>query len=114
MALKDGQFAFYDPTHYSGYTVSVGTWYQLVVAYNSAGTSYFYVNGVSVGSFTNTITKAPTIISIAAGYSSPSTGNEYFDGKIAMLNWYNRQLSASEIAQNFRAGSERFGVTMGT
>jgi len=110
VALLNGQLAFYDPTHYSGYTVSVGTWYQLVVAYNSAGTSYFYANGASVGSFTGTVTKAPTIVSVAAGYSSPSTGNEYFDGQMAILNWYNRQLTAAEIGQNFRVQRERFGI----
>jgi hypothetical protein len=110
MALLNGQLSFYDPTHYSGYTVSIGTWYQLVIAYNSAGTSYFYANGASVGSFTNTITKAPTIISVAAGYSSPSSGNEYFDGQMAMLNWYNRQLTAVEVGNNFQAGRERFSL----
>jgi hypothetical protein len=110
VALLNGQLAFYDPTHYSGYTVSTGTWYQLVVAYNSAGTSYFYANGVSVGSFTSTTTHAPTIISVAAGYSSPSAGNEYFDGQMAMLNWYNRQLTAAEVGNNFQAGRERFAI----
>ena len=46
VGLHSGQFYFYDPTHASGFTLTSGTWYQLVVAYDSTGTSYFYVMGL--------------------------------------------------------------------
>ena len=106
VGLHNGTFYFYDPTHNSGFTLTSGTWYQLVVAYDSTGTSYFYVNGASVSSFTNTITKAPGSFSVGAGWGP----NENFGGKIAIINWYNRQLSASEIEQNFIVRRQRFGI----
>lgn len=104
VGLNSGQFYFYDPTHASGFTLTSGTWYQLLVVYDSTATSHFYVNGASVSSFTNTITKSPASFGVGAG-----SGGELFGGKIAIINWYNRILSAAEVVNNFNARRSRFG-----
>ena len=39
-----------------------------------------------------------------------SSGNNYFNGKIAHLKFYNRALSATEILQNYNATRKRFGL----
>jgi len=39
-----------------------------------------------------------------------SFGNNYFNGKIAHLKFYNRALSATEVMQNFNAMRERYNI----
>jgi hypothetical protein len=39
-----------------------------------------------------------------------SSGNNYYNGKIAHLKFYNRALSAQEILQNFNAMRERYNI----
>jgi len=66
-----------------------------------------YVNGV----FRETIVVTTTLFyvsRIAGGYSSG--GTQYnFQGSISSAKFYNRNLSATEIAQNYNAQKSRFG-----
>ena len=49
----------------------------------------------------------PSGISIGAGGGS---ANEVFNGRIAILNWYDRRLSATEVLQNYNAHKGRYGL----
>jgi hypothetical protein len=38
------------------------------------------------------------------------TGNDYFQGYIALVQVYNRALSATDVLQNYNAQKTRFGL----
>jgi hypothetical protein len=45
------------------------------------------------------------------GTRNPDSNQRYFDGRIGIVQVYNRALSASEILQNYNAQKSRFGLT---
>ena len=91
-------------------------WYQIVGTWGGDANLNLklYLNGVETGSFTKTtISGAPD----GGGYSlggisstlSGSPGN-YMKGRISVARMYSRELTASEIQQNFNATRSRFGI----
>lgn len=86
--------------------INTNQWYYLCVT-ATATTANFYVNGVfdvsrSVGQ----------VIETGNFYIAVNLpgGDEYFKGNISQLSVYNRELSTTEIQQNFNATRKRFGV----
>ena len=89
-------------------TGTSGVWYLLTLAYTANSSMTCYINGVSSG------TTAIGNLSISSqpfriGRSVDSFWSA-FTGKISIVTVYNRQLSDSEILQNFNATRARFGV----
>lgn len=92
---------------------SLNRWHHICITYASS-TLIGYVNSVSIGSPASFTWSAPvnslffglmaldsTICNVAASY-----GN----GRIGHFSYYNRALSATEIAQNYNAGLGMYGA----
>lgn len=93
----------------SSSTLSLNTWHNFVIAY-SASTGYIAYTDAAV-SDTNSMVEAAntttTTSSNAIGGPADSW-NRTFNGQIAMVSFYNKQLSASEVLQNYNAVKSRF------
>lgn len=87
-------------------TMTAGAWLHVVGLYES-GRQTLYVNGeiVKSGTSTHTITFYNQEVWIGKG----NFGGE-FGGNIASVKFYNRALSATEVAQNYNALKGRFGL----
>ena len=88
----------------------INSWTNFVVTVDWAGNSikgYFNGNLES----TNTSTSGSIMNSTSTTYIGrrPDGGN-YFGGRIAIVQTYNRVLSATEVRQNYNATKTRFGI----
>ena len=95
----------------SSATLTLNTWHNFVVAY-SASTGYVAYTDGSVSdtnSMTETINANTSNASNAIG-GPPNSRDRSFNGQIAMVSYYNKQLSASEVLQNYNALKSRFGL----
>jgi hypothetical protein len=99
----------------TSYTISynggqLGIWYNLVLTFSSSATLRGYINGVLFGSisapFLTSFTTEPLRIANSVSYVWPG----YFNGAISNLLIYNRQLSNTEISQNYDTTKKRFGL----
>jgi hypothetical protein len=89
------------PADSGGTQFAMDVWYYVGVVKNGA-TATMYVNGTSIGSQTVTNPKA-------AG-NSPIYLFEYYTASLASMDFikvYNRALSSSEVAQNYKASQSR-------
>jgi hypothetical protein len=95
-------------TYYTGPNTGIaGVWYYLTLAYTSNSSMTCYVNGISSG------TTALGNLSISSNSlrigRSPDSFWSVFTGRISQVSVYNRQLSATEVLQNYNATKSRFG-----
>jgi hypothetical protein len=89
-----------------GNTLSVSTWYQLGFVLNADGSRSVYKNGVDVHYNTGGIGGTATL-----EFSVGCINNSYnVNGYISNVSFYNRAITASEVAQNFNALRGRYGV----
>lgn len=87
-----------------------GNWNYYCVSYASPIMS-FYINGNLI----NTASRAATFTFSSNNRWIGARGNignpaQVYGGQISIVNFYNRVLSASEIAQNYNAQKSRFGL----
>jgi hypothetical protein len=91
---------------------SKGIWYYLISTWNGSILK-LYRNGELVS--TNSeggITGAPDTSSLWIGGArafSGATGN-FYQGNIAKCEYYNRELTAAEVLQNYNSTKTRFGL----
>jgi hypothetical protein len=97
----------------AGVYVSAGNWYHVAVVVGKS-TFDLYYNGVLYYSWATGGFDWANLNSDAAILHLVLQHGSYANGSMGNVQLYDRALSASQVAQNFRAGSERFGVTMGT
>jgi hypothetical protein len=85
-------------------------WYGVTITF--VGTTVTsYINGVASGTSTrNTTATTGTTWGIGANVTSNSLIDQQFYGKIGLLRVYNRELSLTEILQNFTASKKRFNI----
>jgi hypothetical protein len=89
-------------------TLSTGTWYNMLVTYNSSSGYILYQNGTSVdtssttGSISSFNDLNPQIGSLTI------QGTRYYDGKISQILIYNKALTASEVQQNYNSLKGRY------
>ena len=99
--------------------ISRDTWYHLVGVWN-AGTK-IYVNGELIDSDSATFTGDTEnneneqysgwgSFKIGQNTAASGAGGNYFEGRQAAHKIYDRELTASEISQNFNALRGRFGI----
>ena len=85
--------------------VAADTWYHTVVA-RSSGTTTLYVNGVSIGTFSDSYNYSNDDLRIGKNISS----DNYLKGKIAQFRLYKGTgFTSAEVNQNFYAHKRRFG-----
>ncbi len=85
--------------------MSSGQWWNGTVSLASNGTAKIYVNGALENTSTNSLS-TPSSNAIYIG--ATSTGTEFFNGKIAIINVYDRVLSDVEVLKNYNAMKGRF------
>jgi hypothetical protein len=88
-------------------SIPLGSWGHLCVVYNGSNVS-IYRQGIYQGQQSTTGT-ADWSQGLKIGYWAGGTGYAWL-GKIPVVQFYNRALSAAEITQNFNAQRNRFGV----
>jgi hypothetical protein len=91
--------------------MNTSNWYQVVGTFTS-GTRRLYINGVLVNSDTQSGTIDTNTNGMSIGVYGGFNGGRgyYYNGNIASVKVYNRELTASEIQQNFNANRSRFGI----
>lgn len=89
------------------------SWYQVVGTYIS-GSRRLYINGVLVGSDTQTGTISTNNggMSIGAygGFAGAFGRGYFYNGNLSICRVYNRALTPSEVQQNFNATRGRYGI----
>lgn len=91
----------------SGTTVVLNTWYNSVATWSSGDTIKHYINGVLLNQSAVVTDTLVAFNGYSICYYSAGT---YLNARIAQIMFYNRALSASEIAQNYSATKTRFGL----
>lgn len=88
------------------------TWYNIVFTWNGSQLN-MYNNGTLIGTTTQTINNQVLTTDLTIGgytYKGAGGAGEYFNGKIANVEIYNRGLTASEVLTNYNALKTRFGI----
>lgn len=89
----------------SGATLSLSTWYHLLVVRN-AGTTQQYVNGVATGSTSATAPFSPNGWALlGASKASTNVVSEFANAKLDDARFYERALSTQEITDLYNQGS---------
>jgi hypothetical protein len=88
-------------------SIPLGSWGHLCVVYNGSNVS-IYRQGIYQGQQSTTGT-ADWSQGLKIGYWAGGSGYAWL-GRIPVVQFYNRALSAAEIAQNYNAGKDRFGL----
>jgi len=100
---------------FSNITVNVGvntsTWFQVVGTFIT-GSRKLYVNGIlkNSDSATGTIATNNGGMSIGAYGGYAGSRGYYYNGDIAIVRVYNKELSASEVLTNYNSLKGRFGL----
>lgn len=86
---------------------TTGLWYNICIV-KSLSNFYYYVNGVLVNTMTNNNTSSGNPQAFFIG--GDSGAGEYGNAYISVVKTYNRNLSLSEVQQNFNALRGRYGI----
>lgn len=98
----------YSGANYMDNSMIINTWYHIVFIWNrNVNTAIGYLNGTLVFNTSNSLW-ASTMPSITIGGGFDSS--RFWNGKIGPIMIYNRELSQSEVVQNFNNGRQRFGI----
>lgn len=89
---------------------STDVWYNIGCTINQ-NVAKIYLNGVEQNSLTVEFTIGSWDTSVNSIGRRGSLAQRYFQGNIAIVQAYNRVLSASEILQNYNAQKSRFGLS---
>lgn len=114
MGLEVGKAGVASQIAYSSYTNNLNEWYYLTGLFKN-GSADFYINGV----YQSTVTYSATVNSATANSKNWGIGGVFFNGSITSpyancrvgpVQVYNRNLTPSEITQNYNAAKGRFGL----
>ena len=91
----------------NGITISTGVWNCFVFTYNTNTGGKLYVDGVEVGSDSNT-----GALGTSQGFNldlgRDTNLSRFLDGKIANVKIYNKELTAKQVLSNYNALKTRF------
>ena len=90
---------------------TANTWYHVIYTWDTT-TSIFYVNGTAAGS---KVAVDPSINqnrsnNVMIGGHTYVWSDSYFNGKLDLVKFYNKALTASEVSTNYNALKTRFGI----
>ena len=102
-------------THYSNstnYTITAGTWYQVVYVYSNSGdTLKTYINGSLVSSVASTIGNLlNNSANLYLGSFNGGQFSQWFNGQMGIVRIYNSALSDSDVSKNFEANRDIYGI----
>ena len=90
-------------------TFADNVWHYIVGTYSSPALN-IYMNGVLNKTGSVAVTSSlDDINSICVGAYASDNSNYHMDGDIAIVQIYNKALSAEEVTQNYNAQKGRFG-----
>ena len=88
-------------------TISLSTWYNATLTFNTTDGMTLYINGVQDSTYT-------ADKNAHGGDSSTDIasfgGSNLLDGRISKVYCYNRSLTADEVLQNFNSDKSQFGL----
>ena len=102
----------------SANTIALNTWYHVVFSKGAAGytSMKIYINGISqsyttslYGADINQVANSTKPYHIGIDFDTPNFVSK-FKGKIAIVRVYSKQLTDTEVLQNFNAGRENYGL----
>ena len=108
LRMRNGSGVWTSPVE--GNTISIGTWVNMCLTYNTSDGFVLYQNGSSVD--TNSVTNSIT------SYTTAGSNMEFFgwkanvrwvNGKTGPLSIYTKTLISSEVTQNYNAFKSRYG-----
>ena len=102
-------------THYSNstnYTITAGTWYQVVYVYSNSGdTLKTYINGSLVSSVASTIGNLlNNSANLYLGSFNGGQFSQWFNGQMGIVRIYNSALSDSDVSKNFEANRDIYEI----
>jgi hypothetical protein len=92
----------------TGFTMSAGRWYQVVIAFASDDDYDVYVDGKMIVEAADYSGNQRT--GTFTGWLGGDLGTETLQGWIGIARYYNRQLTAQEVLQNYNADVRRFAT----
>jgi hypothetical protein len=116
MVLSNGKFSWYwddSAAVQSTTTLSLNSWYQIVLVLRDSYYCTYYVNGeLDLSEFRTNDTASGQVTVWSIGRQNRNFTEEfyYLNCSVSIHRQYNRLLSASEILQNFNATRVRYGL----
>jgi hypothetical protein len=116
MVLSNGKFSWYwddSAAVQSTTTLSLNSWYQIVLVLRDSYYCTYYVNGeLDLSEFRTNDTASSQVTVWSMGRQNRNFTGEfyYLNCAVSIHRQYNRLLSASEILQNFNATRVRYGL----
>ncbi len=95
-------------TYQSTASISLNTWYNVTVTFNTTNGFKIYINGQLDSSHNMTLAHLGSGTTNLGSYAD--SGGNYLNGRISKVYTYNRVLSAAEVLQNFNADRTTFGL----
>jgi hypothetical protein len=92
----------------SSASISLNTWYNITVTFNTIDGMKIYINGQLDSSHNMKITHTGSGSTNLASYSN--SGGNQLNGRISKVYTYGRALTESEVEQNFFYDREKFGI----
>lgn len=91
--------------------INTSNWYQIVGTFTS-GRRRIYINGQQIAQDSQAGTIGTSVDGMSVGvYGGFSGGRSYYyNGSISICRVYNKELSATEVLQNFNATKGRYGL----
>ena len=102
---SSGDWTFQPVGAFIGDTLSLNTWNYFVGTSNGTQVTA-YRNGLQKRQTTISTTNDGTVVTVGAD----TVNSRYFNGSIALVQMYNRALSATEILQNYNEQKSRFDL----
>jgi hypothetical protein len=88
-------------------TISLNTWYNVTLTFNTTDGMTLYINGAQDSTYT--ANKAAYSGDSSVNIAAFGTGN-FFNGRISKVYCYNRSLTAAEVLQNYNVDKSEFGL----
>lgn len=95
-------------TYGSTATISLNTWYNITVTFNTTSGFKIYINGQLDSSHNMTLAHLGSETTNLSSYSN--AGGNYLNGRISKVYTYNRPLTSSEVLQNYNADKSLYGL----
>lgn len=89
-------------------SISLNTWYNVTVTFNTTSGFKIYINGQLDSSHNMTLAHLGSGTTNLGAYSN--SGGNYLNGRISKVYTYNRVLTAGEVLQNFNADRAQFNL----
>lgn len=94
----------------NGPTINDGNWHHVAAVFNRGGNIIFYKDGVATtGVSMASVTGETGTPSPYAAIGRRPGSSQYYDGKIACVQIYDKALSSDEVLQNYKNFKTRFG-----